>query len=123
MENGKESFAPYYFEEGEKSILELIQSPKYSNALCYSVHTYIDMKIKYCSKMHTITENILQDLYQYLIEGARVNYDQYIKHARNLLYDNAVKIQLDTLAEKLLPVNFEVYVNKDFIDLEMMAWD
>ncbi len=123
LENGKESFAPYYFEEGEKSILELIQSPKYSNALCYSVHTYIDMKIKYCSKMHTITENILQDLYQYLIEGARVNYDQYIKHARNLLYDNAVKIQLDTLAEKLLPVNFEVYVNKDFIDLEMMAWD
>lgn len=123
LNEGRETVAPYYFGEGEKRILELIESPYYSNALCYSVHTYIDMKIKYCKATHTMTENVLMDLYQYLLEGARVNYDRYIKDVRNTLYECASKSGLTELAEKLSAKSFEEYAKKDYIDMDMMELD
>lgn len=123
LEKGRETLAPYYFEEGEEMILKLINSPHYSSALCYSVHTYVDIKVKYCTLMGNINEKMLNDLYLYLIQGARVNYDQYIKHARTLLHDKAKKMHLESLAKKLTSEQFNVYAKKDFIDLEMMDLD
>ena len=45
-----EGYAPYYMAEGEKEIKEIIDNPAFSRGLIYSVHTYIDMKLKYCKK-------------------------------------------------------------------------
>lgn len=51
LEDGSSySVVAYLFEEGETGIIDLINNPKYSRSFCYSVHAYLDMKMKYCKK-------------------------------------------------------------------------
>ncbi len=45
-----DGYAPYYMNEGEKEIRKIIENPAYSRGLVYSIHTYIDMKLKYWKK-------------------------------------------------------------------------
>ena len=47
LEDGSSySVVAYLFEEGETGIIDLINNPKYSRSFCYSVHAYLDMKMK-----------------------------------------------------------------------------
>lgn len=46
-EEGDFSFAPYYMDEGIKEIKQIIDNPAYSRGYKYSLHTLIDMCIKY----------------------------------------------------------------------------
>lgn len=124
LEKGYASAAPYYFEEGEKEILWLINSPHYSNALCYSVNTYIDMKLKYCTLSNQpFDKNIGESLYEYLIWAARVNYDPYIKNSRKTLLQYCIKNDLTELCDKLSPENFIEYIRNEYDDYDVIDWD
>lgn len=67
--------AAYHYEKGEEKFLELINSPDYSKALGYSVHSYVNLKIDY----YTLASDVLSDeeigdMYGYLIQTATADY-------------------------------------------------
>lgn len=48
------SQAAHLFDEGATKILESFWRWKYPDAICFSAHTYIDMNMKYYSKLNKI---------------------------------------------------------------------
>ena len=63
LEKG-DGYAPYYMSEGEKEIKAIIENSAFSRGLIYSLHTYMDMKMKYCQKTGTILSN---DAIEYMV--------------------------------------------------------
>lgn len=116
FENGS-SVAVYYFEEGEKEILELINSQRYSKALCYSVHSYIELKLKYTIQRSVkdpkSLEKIADKLYCALTKAANINYDRYIKNARGQLYIFCKTNNIIKYKELLTPDKFSDYQNSE----------
>lgn len=48
------SQATHLFEQGTTKILEVLWTWTYPDAICFSAHSYIDMNIKYYSKLHMV---------------------------------------------------------------------
>ena len=48
------SQATHLFEQGTTKILEVLWAWTYPDAICFSAHSYIDMNIKYYSKLHMV---------------------------------------------------------------------
>lgn len=65
LEKG-DGYAPYYMGEGEKEIQAIIENPAFSRGLIYSLHTYMDMKMKYCLKAGTFLSN---DEVEYMVKN------------------------------------------------------
>ena len=71
----------HYFDEGEKAMRELVESPKYSRALCYSSHSIIELKLKYINVFKPSKEQILiisKELCEILAWVMKVSRDKYI---------------------------------------------
>lgn len=78
LEKGN-GYAPYYMEEGEKEIKKIIENPAFSRGLVYSLHTYMDMKIKYCLKSDIILSNdTIEYMVNHIITIPRNTMDSYM---------------------------------------------
>lgn len=78
LEKGN-GYAPYYMEEGEKEIKKIIENPAFSRELVYSLHTYMDMKIKYCLKSDIILSNdTIEYMVNHIITIPRNTMDSYM---------------------------------------------
>lgn len=87
-----DGYAPYYMDEGEKEIKEIILNPAFSRGLVYSLHSFIDMKLKYCIKGNQVMEK--QDI-EFMVDNLilipqdsidsymRKVIDELIKYANN----------------------------------------
>lgn len=79
LEKG-DGYAPYYMSEGEKEIKAIIENPAFSRGLIYSLHTYMDMKMKYCKKTGTILSNdAIEYMVNHIIAIPRDTMDNYMK--------------------------------------------
>lgn len=66
--------------EGEKEIKAIIENSAFSRGLIYSLHTYMDMKMKYCQKTGTILSNdAIEYMVNHIIAIPRDTMDNYMK--------------------------------------------
>jgi hypothetical protein len=79
IENGYDSYASHYMDEGVKDIRSIIDNPAYSRGYKYSLHALIDMSIKYYS---AIDKKIDRDDIEYIkdriLELPKNELDPYI---------------------------------------------
>ncbi|MGN1310395.1 MAG: SIR2 family protein [Clostridia bacterium] len=107
-EGSSYSVAAFMFEEGEKSIIELINNPKYSRSFCYSVHAYLDMKMKYCKKIHTsvgASEAILYS--KWILRGLQLSNDKYMNDIKNRFIEFALKMGYNTEIQELCNYRYQ----------------
>ena len=82
------SIVVYLFEEGEKGMVDLIKNPRYSRSFCYSVHAYLDMKIKYCKKLQkAINEPEIKECVSWIIKGLKLSNDKYMNDIKKRFID------------------------------------
>ena len=94
-EGGADIHAAFMFDEGEKGIIELINNPKYSRSFCYSVHAYLDMKMKYCKKINKkIDENEAKIYAKWILKGLQLSNDKYMNDIRKRFMEFSSKMQL-----------------------------
>lgn len=94
------------FEEGEKDIISLINSPQYSRSFCYSVHAYLDMKMKYCNKLRkSISETETECFVGWILKGLRLSNDKYMNDIKNRFIDFAKYWGYESYISKLLQHN------------------
>lgn len=92
-EGSSYSIVAFMFEEGEKIIIELINNPKYSRSFCYSIHAYLDMKMKYCKKTYKGIDASEVTLYtQWILQGLQLSNDKYMHDIRNRFIEFASKL-------------------------------
>lgn len=103
--------AAYHYEKGERMFLELINSPKYSRALGYSIHSYVNLKIEYFKNYHEVlSDEAINDLYEYLIQVAMIDYSDAVCQAVKKTYDYCVAKNISTdITEKFQDNNFKQY--------------
>ncbi len=76
----EDGYAPYYMSEGEKEIKAIIENPAFSRGLIYSLHTYMDMKMKYCLKRGIVlSDNEIGYIVNHIIAIPRDTMDNYMK--------------------------------------------
>lgn len=87
------SIAAYMFEEGERNIVDLINNPRYSRSFCYSVHAYLDMKMKYCDKTHAgIDKDEAKCFAEWILQGLKLSNDKYMNDIKNRFIKFAEKL-------------------------------
>lgn len=75
------------FDDGLNELMELIESPRYSNSLNYSVHSYINSVIKFHNKIHTnIDGERILTMRDILIHASERNFDRWMENSRCNLY-------------------------------------
>lgn len=75
------------FDQGVDELLVLLDSPKYSNNIGYSVHTYISMTLRYYKKRNRIIEeDTILLMYDYLVQSSKKSYDKWMRICRNELF-------------------------------------
>ena len=75
------------FNEGLSNLMELIESPRYSYSLNYSVHSYINSAMKFHKKAHVkIDEERILTMQEILIYASEKNYDSWMSECRQDLY-------------------------------------
>lgn len=96
------SVASFMFEEGEKGMTDLIDNPKYSRSFCYSVHAYLDMKIKYCKKIYKkIGTDDVQLYVKWILRGLQLSNDKYMHDIKSRFIEFASKLGFDIEIEEL----------------------
>lgn len=96
------SVAAFMFEEGEKIIVELINSPKYSRSFCYSVHAYLDMKMKYCRKISArISSSEVVNYSKWILKGLRLSNDKYMNDIKSRFIEFCSKLGYDSELDEL----------------------
>lgn len=111
-----DSVAAYLFEEGEKEIIELINNPRYSRSFCYSVHAYLDMKMKYCKKACKRIEREEAILYsKWIIQGLKLSNDKYMSDIRKRFIQFATEQGLRKEIEDICRyhVDYSTLINED----------
>lgn len=109
LEDGSSySVVAYLFEEGETGIIDLINNPKYSRSFCYSVHAYLDMKMKYCKKTHKTIEKENVALYsKWIIRGLQLSNDKYMNDIRRRFIDFASELGYEKEIDDLCKYHIE----------------
>lgn len=124
----KATLAPYYFDQGKIQMAELISSAPYQY-FAYSVHTYIDMSLRYYQDAEIqITANEAQYMYQQLSSLLCKRSDNYLisitKRFASMCKDMDFDIDIMAL-ENLLPnrqlveqqvIDSELIYNADMLD-------
>ncbi len=103
LEEGVSSnITTYMFEEGEKEIIGLINNPNYSRSFCYSVHAYLDMKMKYCKKIYKKIKEDEAELYvKWILRGLQLSNDKYMHDIKNRFIKFISKLGFDKQIEEL----------------------
>lgn len=97
------SIVAFMFEEGERIIIELINNPRYSRSFCYSVHAYLDMKMKYCNKIHSVINADEVLLYsQWILKGLQLSNDKYMNDIKSRFIEYGLKHGYNNELEDLL---------------------
>lgn len=104
----------YLFEEGEKDMISLINSPRYSRSFCYSVHAYLDMKMKYCKKLRkSISETETEEFVAWILKGLRLSNDKYMNDIKNRFIDFARNLGYESYVSELLRHNGRHMITED----------
>ena len=74
--------------QGTDELRGLIESPRFSNNIGHSVHSYILMTLKYYKKRKKIIEKEkIYEMHEYLVQSSKQNYDRYMKQCRKDLFN------------------------------------
>ena len=103
------------FEFGRTELEKLIESPKFSKNIGYSVHSYIKSTIKfYKMTRNIIASNEIIKMRDFLVTSCEQNYDRWMKDCRSDLFAYCQENLKDYAA--LFDVkNFEKYKKFDFM--------
>ena len=83
--NAQEAEALY--NSGVECLEELIDSPRFSNNIGHSVHTYINTTIKYFKKKKQIIDGeLILKMSEYLVESSKLSYDKWMRDCRRDLF-------------------------------------
>lgn len=104
----------YLFEEGEKDMISLIKNPQYSRSFCYSVHAYLDMKMKYCKKLQkSISEAEAEDFVSWILKGLQLSNDKYMNDIKNRFIDFAKYLGYEGYIGELIRHNGRYMITED----------
>lgn len=115
LEESSYSIAAFMFEEGERNLINLINNPRYSRSFCYSVHAYLDMKMKYCNKIQAeINVEDARLFADWILKGLRLSNDKYMNDIKNRFIKFAGKLGLTEQIHGLYSYHYkEITIIKD----------
>lgn len=104
MQWGLSSGSREYFNQGERQLNEIIDSNKYSNAICYAVHTLVVYKLKSfevfrISKIETSGD--IRDLCGKLIRAILIRNDSMMRNAYNMISKYCARNSIDDCKDVL----------------------
>ena len=76
------------YEKGASELLTLLDSPRFSNNIGHSVHSYISMTLKYYQKRGKIIEkDRILEMSEYLVLSSKQSYDKWMRRCREDLFN------------------------------------
>lgn len=86
--NGFANEGDILYEKGTGELLALLESPRFSNNIGHSVHSYISMTLKYYKGRKKIIEkDRILEMYKYLVLSSKQSYDKWMKRCRDDLFN------------------------------------
>lgn len=83
----KDNEAINLYECGADSLIELIESPRFSNNMGHSVHTYITTTLRYYKAIRKIiSDDLIEKMHLYLVQASKQSYDNWMANCRKDLY-------------------------------------
>lgn len=99
--------APYYMEQGEKEIKDIIENPAFSRGMIYSLHTYMDMKMKYSRRGdQLLSYDEIDYIANHLIAIPKDTMDNYMCVIKNEFIEYTKNIGREKAIQKLMEYDF-----------------